>query len=273
MLALELGHKKVLCFLLLTLTISAVFYGSMISTGAAGRGGAAWMWSPGLAAILTQLLFRGKLGDFSWRPGKVRYLLIGYVTPWLYGLIVYITVWATGWGGFQARSIAVGEFRLPFVLSLLAQATLLFVPACLAALGEEIGWRGLLVPELARVTTFTRVALLTGAAWALWHYPAMLFADYRSQVPLWFQLPVFTISVLGMSVFTAWLRLKSGSLWPAVLWHGNHNLLIQGVFLNMTTEAGFTEYMVDDFGIGILLASLVMGYASWRKGMALTVGG
>jgi uncharacterized protein len=30
------------------------------------------------------------------------------------------------------------------------------------ALGEEIGWRGLLVPQPARLTTFTKTALLSG---------------------------------------------------------------------------------------------------------------
>ena len=261
----KLGQKKILSFLLLTLTISAIFYGLMISTGSVRKGGAAWMWSPGIAAILTQLLFREKLADFGWRPGKMRYLLIGYAAPWLYALVIYGLVWITGLGEFHARSIVVGQFRLPFFLSLLAQATLLLIPACLAGLGEEIGWRGLLVPELAKVTTLTKTALLTGMVWALWHYPAILFADYRSQAPLWFQLPVFTTSVLGMSVFTAWLRLKSGSLWPAVLWHGNHNLLIQGLFLNMTRGTVITEYIVDDFGVGLMLATLVLGYLFWRK--------
>jgi membrane protease YdiL (CAAX protease family) len=101
--------------------------------------------------------------------------------------------------------------------------------------------------------------------WALWHYPAILFSDYRSHAPLWFQLPVFTTSVLGMSFFTARLRLKSGGLWPAVLWHGNHNLLIQGLFLNMTQDTDITEYIVDDFGVGLSLATLALGYLFGRK--------
>jgi membrane protease YdiL (CAAX protease family) len=142
-------------------------------------------------------------------------------------------------------------------------------PASAAALGEEIGWRGLLVPELARITTFTRTALLTGIFWAVWHYPAIIFADYHSSVPRWFDLLSITISVFGMTVFTAWLRLKTGSIWPAVLWHGNHNLLIQSVLLRMTVDTGVTEYLVDDFGVGVLISSVVLGYVFWRKGADL----
>src|SRR2546430_1382585 len=37
-----------------------------------------------------------------------------------------------------------------------------------SALGEEIGWRGFLVPELARSMSFSAVALTTGIIWATW---------------------------------------------------------------------------------------------------------
>lgn len=39
------------------------------------------------------------------------------------------------------------------------------------AAGEEIGWRGFLVPELAKGLPFTAVALVSGIIWAAWHYP------------------------------------------------------------------------------------------------------
>jgi hypothetical protein len=68
-----------------------------------------------------------------------------------------------------------------------------------------------------------------------------------------------------MSLFTAWLRLRSGSLWPTVLWHGHHNLLIQMVFLSMTIDTGPTEYVVDDFGIGVALSALMAGWFFWAK--------
>jgi uncharacterized protein len=48
------------------------------------------------------------------------------------------------------------------------------------ALGEEIGWRGLLVPQLARLTTFTKTALLSGGIQAVWHWPFVLFAGFSS---------------------------------------------------------------------------------------------
>jgi uncharacterized protein len=51
--------------------------------------------------------------------------------------------------------------------------------AVAAATGEEIGWRGFLVPELAKILPFSGVALVSGLIWASWHYPitAIVYRD------------------------------------------------------------------------------------------------
>ncbi|WP_457831901.1 CPBP family glutamic-type intramembrane protease, partial [Staphylococcus aureus] len=51
------------------------------------------------------------------------------------------------------------------------------------ALGEEIGWRGFLVPELYKKIGYTKTSLLTGAIWSVWHYPILIFADYNKGTP------------------------------------------------------------------------------------------
>ena len=114
-------------------------------------------------------------------------------------------------------------------------ATFGLVISCLSALGEEIGWRGFLVPELAKNFSFTKTALISGGIWALWHYPLILFANYNnSSAPAWFGLFCFTVMVLGISFAFAWLRLKSGSLWTGVIFHASHNLFIQNFFTPLT---------------------------------------
>jgi membrane protease YdiL (CAAX protease family) len=247
--------KKIVTFVLFTFSISSIFYCVMVRTRTAANVGLGWMWSPGIAAILTQLLFRGRLRDLGLGLGELRYLLLGYAIPLAYASIIYSVVWITG----------LGDFRPPQPTRLLLFSTVGLLVACLAALGEEIGWRGLLVPELTEVTSFGKASILVGIIWAMWHYPAIIFADYRSEAPLWFQLSLITLVVFGYSVLTAWLRLRARSIWPAVLWHGAHNLFIQQIFLDMTVDTGITEYFVDDFGVGVLLSSLVLGCVFWRK--------
>jgi membrane protease YdiL (CAAX protease family) len=140
-------------------------------------------------------------------------------------------------------------------------------------LGEEIGWRGLLVPELAREYTFTATALISGGIWALWHFPIILFADYITPgLPGWFALICFTVMVLGISFAFAWLRLKSGSLWTAVLLHASHNLFIQTIFTPLTQDSGATSYWIDEFGIGLALAAAVVAFLFWRRRYELPQG-
>jgi len=248
-------QKKIWLFILLTFVLSSFSYYVMITTGTAHKIGALWMWSPGVAAILTKLLYRETLQDFGWRPGEIKYLALGLGIPFLYALTIYSIVWITGLGEFSPQPF--------YLIAFFATAGLIF--ACLAALGEEIGWRGFLTPELIKVTSFTKAVFVTGIVWAIWHYPAIIYADYNRPTPLIFQLVVFTIGVFGYSSISAWLRLKSNSIWPAVLWHGGHNLFIQQIFMMMTLDTGVTYYFVDDFGIGVLVASFILGVFFWTK--------
>ena len=133
------------------------------------------------------------------------------------------------------------------------------------SLGEEIGWRGLFVPELAKVTSFTKTALISGIVWAAWHMPGIFLADLNSgSTPNVYVAALFAVIIIASSFFYAWLRLKSGSLWTAVLLHTTHNIFIQGVFDRLTGNTGITPYITGEFGVGLALTSLVVAYFFWR---------
>jgi membrane protease YdiL (CAAX protease family) len=53
------------------------------------------------------------------------------------------------------------------------------------ATGEEIGWRGFLVPELAKVLPVTGIALTSGLIWASWHYPITAVVYRDASLPPW----------------------------------------------------------------------------------------
>jgi membrane protease YdiL (CAAX protease family) len=248
-------RKKIFTFIALTFLISSIFYLWIASEDTARNVGGFFMWSPGIAAVLTQLIYKDSILSFGWKLDSWKYLFKGIAIALIYSIVIYSFVWITGLGGFQS---------IPFLNLIIYLTAGLFI-ACLTALGEEIGWRGFLVPELIKITSPTKTALISGGIWALWHYPLIIFGDYRSIAPLWFQLLTFTLSVIGMGFLTAWLRIKSGSIWPVVIWHGAHNLFIQQVFLDMTFDTGITEFFVDDFGIGLTISFLFIGYVFWRK--------
>lgn len=231
------------------------------------------MWCPGVAAILASLLTKRPLAQIGWRWGKTRYQVASYFVPVAYSLVAYGATWALGLGRFpnsnfvETTAARLGGASPAATIGryVLLQATVGMVFSILAGLGEEIGWRGLLVPELARRFSFTRTALLSGVIWAVWHYPILLFADYNAGTPGWYGLTCFTVLVLGISFLFAWLRLKSGSVWTAAILHGSHNLFVQGVFDPLTGDTGRTKWIIGEFGAALAIVAVGVAALTWRR--------
>jgi membrane protease YdiL (CAAX protease family) len=271
-------RNKLALFLVLTAALSAVFHVLIARAGSIGANGglyvAGLMWSPGVAALVTQLVTEGKLRGLGWRWGKTRYQLLSIALPLVIVSLTYAVVWLTGLGGFPDPAFVEEEImgQLDFEVSqtqailiyAVVSATYGLAASSLTALGEEIGWRGFLVPELAQMSSFTKTALISGVIWALYHMPAILFADYNSAAPLWYGLICFTVMAIGASVVMAWIRLKSGSLWTAMFFHAAHNVFIQMIFSPLTTDTGVTEYVIDEFGAGLAIVYGVVAFVFWR---------
>jgi membrane protease YdiL (CAAX protease family) len=269
--AVTIARNKIFLFLILTLALSAWPYISMVRSGTMiDLMVLALMWAPGIAAIVTQFVSEGTLKGLGWRWGKPRYLLISFLIPLVACLVVYGLSWAVGivpFGGAELVDVTAQAtgLQLSLPLAIVATVAALFLPSLFTASGEEIGWRGLLLPELARRTTFTRAALISGVIWAIYHYPLVFFADYRSTAPLWFVVPMFTVSILSVSLFAAWLRLKSGSLWTGAILHASHNLFVQAVFDVLTLDFGLAPYITTEFGAGLALVYALLAFTFWRR--------
>jgi len=262
--------KKIACFYILTILFSGIFGGFIMFAGKMNVGDLLFvtgaMWSPALAVFVTKKIFGESIRDLAWQWGENRYAWIGYFVPLLYALPVYVVVWLTGLGAFNwdtVQKIAAnyGWQNLPLGLTLilfvLLTATVGLIAKLGRALGEEIGWRGFLVPELAKVLPFPMVGLVSGLMWAAYHYPVLLFADYNNGVPKPYALICFTLMVIFGSIVMAWLVLRARSLWPAAILHASHNLFIQSIFTPLTGDTGQTKYIVDEFGIGLVITTAI----------------
>jgi uncharacterized protein len=150
-------------------------------------------------------------------------------------------------------------------ISFAVTATLVVVHGALRALGEELGWRGFLVPELVRSTSFHSAALLSGGIWGAWHLPLIVFADYNAGTATWNSVACFSAMVVSVGVVSAWLRLRSGSLLPAVLLHASHNAFIQNFFDPATARTGLTPYVTTEFGLGLALVWSGVAAYLWQR--------
>jgi membrane protease YdiL (CAAX protease family) len=270
--------KKIVCFYALTMLLSFGFGAFILHSGKLEAGNLLYvtgaMWSPALAAFATKKLFGENIRDLRWRWGEPRYAWLAYFIPIGYALPVYLIAWITGLGAFNMSILPkmAADFgwqnfspALALFLFVLITATLGMVGKLSRALGEEIGWRGFLVPELSKVVGFPGVGLISGLMWAVYHYPVLLFADYNAGAPAWYGATCFTMSVVGGSFIMAWLTLRARSLWPAAILHASHNLFIQSILTPLTKDTGPTKFIIDEFGIGLVITVTIGAIIAWRS--------
>ena len=266
---------RIFTYLALVFLFSSVFYLLCFRHGMKAAYVFGLMWCPAVAAILTCVLTKRPWHEFGWRLGKLKYLLTGWAFPLLYIWPAYLLVWATGVGGFpeahQVEKIR-GILHMPsaptwapLTLYYLIGSVAAVLFSCIWVAGEEIGWRGFLVPELIKVTSFTRTALISGVIWTAWHAPLIIWSHYNSGTPVWYSLACFATLTIAASFVFVWLTIKSGSLWPAVLLHASNNAMIEGYFSPLTVERIRTKYFAGEFGCAMLPFIVFYAWVVWKN--------
>lgn len=206
------AKRRTLTFLVFLGIFSAVGYYVSIALHI-GWSAMLIMWCPGFAAIAASLVARRSFFQIGWRPGPLRYLLAGWLLPLAYASATYATAWLTGIGAIPSPLFlkrAAFTLNMPgrppeeIIFSAFAYISVMGL-LNIGALGEEIGWRGFLVPELNRWLGFHRAALISGAIWAVWHWPLVIWAGYNSGTPLPYALLCLSGLAVASGVLMAWL--------------------------------------------------------------------
>jgi uncharacterized protein len=264
--------KKIATFLILTVAISLPFWLITIATEELAS---PLLFAPMLAAMITRYIYQRNVRDLGWRLMKteshprwwqwanVRYLALGYVLPPAIGGVVYGFTWIVVSGSFSTD-----DGVKDVMIAGLSTATALVLFLGVLSIGEEIGWRGFLFPELANRFNFLTASVVGGVVWGLWHYPLIIFAsdvfDFGA-LPLYFALPMFTLTFIPVTAVMGWLQLKTGSVWPAVLMHGSHNAITLSFFNELTSESGAAPYIAGEVGVGLLAAWGAVVLFVWRR--------
>ncbi len=196
-------------------------------------------------------LWRGlglnRLGLRSWLPALfLPFLLCG---------AAYGTALAIGAGRLTDLDIT-SAGALDWSLNLLVGLVLMTV----VILGEEIGWRGFMLPRVQELTDKRRAAVLTGFAHGLFHLPLILIATtYDSDGARWIVAPAAVVTITAGGVFYAWLRDRSGSIWPVAVAHNSVNTVFSiGASAVVAASPSSLAYVAGETGFATLGACVVM---------------
>ncbi len=162
----------------------------------------------------------------------------------------------------------------PVLMAIFIFNTVVFqIPlASIAAFGEELGWRGFLTPALHPLGLWPMVGI-SSLIWGVWHAPLILLG-YNFGDSGWLGVLLMCVFCLCIGTFFVWLRLRSRTVWPAVIGHGAINATAATGVLLFGQASGDQSLQLSDIWpawvimlvIGVaLLLSLSKGQARRRE--------
>ena len=264
-----MSNREVARFLLITFLGAFIGQVAVIHFGIEGParyGLMIVMWMPGLASLVaadgSRLRAWNALKTAGWNM-LVPAVIIGWSITVLQAVLLSVGSWGSwnsgqfpfGDGQIRAEGVALllgnqsqsySFFALNWILTLLVGSVVSVIPA----LGEELGWRAVLQPELERRVGSVTAAIMVGLIWGYWHLPINLSGFNDSVHPMVTAVLLFPLGSIFLSFPFAWLFRRSGSVWPPALCHGAGDAILGGPLLKSNS------WVVDN--TSLLLATAVI---------------
>jgi membrane protease YdiL (CAAX protease family) len=129
------------------------------------------------------------------------------------------------------RALGLGLVSLPLI--------------ALGPLGEELGWRGFLLPRMLGKMAPLSAALILGTIWMIWHIPAFLMSGVPQSN---MSFPIFAVGGIALNVFLTWLFLNA-----------RQSILIAGIIPHALANAwGDAMGPMTWINAGVLMAGAVL---------------
>lgn len=276
-------RRNILWFLAITVVISWPLFLLPLAFGdadAATRqtvalvGWSLAMFAPAIAALLTVRLIAGeRLSSLNLRRlGPKRYYLWAWLLPPLLAMVALLSTLLLGFGqldptfalirsaipaGAEGAIAPVGVVVAGQIMAAFTIAPLINI---IPAMGEELGWRGFLLPRLMHLGKWRAIGL-SNVIWGIWHAPAILQGHNYPENPVLGVFLMVGFCLLIGAIFS-WLYLQTESAWAPALAHGSLNataglpILFLAPGVNVTL-GGTLASVAGWIGLAIFVAWLV----------------
>jgi membrane protease YdiL (CAAX protease family) len=197
------------------------------------------LFVPAITALITVLAsknaalkkdLRHKLfGAFRVKPKIVIAAIISFF------VIIAVSILLSTLAG---QSIGQFSFTADFSFSVSGVPSLITI--VLAALLEELGWRGYAEDAIACYCSWFKESVIFGIVWALWHLPLFFIPgtyhyNILQQSPLY--MANFFVSIMPLGFLVTWVYVKNNrSIFASIIFHFFVNLLQEKIAMTQTTK-------------------------------------
>jgi membrane protease YdiL (CAAX protease family) len=220
---------------------------------APGPGFLVWATAPIVSALVMKLLLRDKV-SLGFKPafkGNGRWYALSILA---FPLAISIVLGL----GLLLGASAISNFTVPaFVTAMIPLAVTFFI----FAFFEEVGWRGYLAPKVYGLNDGLLGHVLVGVIWASWHLPYLRELWAHTSEGLVTLLPRIILGTIVFAVVYGEIRIRTGSVWPAVLMHWIGNTYANTLLTGSAGEEFVTFVLgkewLGSFGVaGVLVIAL-----------------
>ncbi len=258
-------RKKTIWYIVIfsLLVLAVTFIAPLLGGSLSKPGPGVILW--GMAPMLVALLMRTVTHDWSdagfnpaIRKNSRWYIFIILASAVMVVLLLLV-------GTMTSFSSVSGFSILPYLKMVLSGIAVFFVTATF----EEVGWRGYMVPKLASIGINTYLAYAIGAVvWATWHMPYIRELTWVSSVQedVLSSIPRLYLMFFAYSILYNEVRLITGSVWSAVLFHSFVNAIQHPLAAEYLKIAPGQEYLVSFSGLFMIAFAGLLGIAlnRWR---------
>lgn len=257
------------------------------------------MFIPMIVAFFLKADFKG----MGWKPrlrGNIKWLILSLLLPsvcailgWILFFIVFPDLFAMDGSYLIKLYESVGmnaeeamskmnesgmNMKTMFLLSIVMCIVEVPFINMLTGIGEEVGWRGFLYPELMKNMSRVKAWLLGGVIWAAFHFPAMIFGGYEYGknyigAPV-LGLVTFSIACIAVGIMHEIIYDKTKCIWYPALFHGAINgvttlyvMLLDGNQIEKIDKL----FVFGPFSFGLIsvipfvVAAIIMGALALKK--------
>lgn len=248
-------RQQAAIFLAGIFTVGALVQWYIVATiGSLPESAAAFLpWIPGGAALLCAHYFGHSRRDLGISGAGQIYWILAYTVPAAAALLVLIVTVMIGIGHFSFSGIrTVGR--------------MIFVPtfgvflSLLAAIGQEIGWRGFLLPRIQQAQ-IPAPYLFVGLIAAAWNWPLLVFgAQAATRLPV-LTLFLYTLTTASFAIFLGWLRDRSRSVFVPALAVATHFTWLHDLTPSIYKGGPLDLYFGGDAGFLLAILYVLLAWA------------